>query len=63
MDDKLRKEIEDKIASQGLQKKFVAKRVGLDQVRFSQTLAGKRKLTGLEYTALKSLLGLNAQNL
>lgn len=58
MELKLKEEIENKIASQGLQKKFVAKRIGLDAVRFSQTLAGKRKLTIDEFSGLKNLLGL-----
>lgn len=56
MDKDLKIAIEKKISSLGLQKKFVAKQIGLDQVRFSQTLHGKRKLTDLEFTGLKNLL-------
>lgn len=56
MEQELRTKIESKISALGLQKKYVAKQIGLDQVRFSQTLAGKRKLTTLELTGLKNLL-------
>jgi len=58
MDAELKKNIETRIEVLGYQKKFVAKKIGLDAVRFSQTLAGKRKLTELEYTGLKNFLGL-----
>lgn len=58
MEQKLREDIENRIELLGYQKKFVAKKIGLDAVRFSQTLAGKRKLTPLEYTGLKNFLGL-----
>lgn len=58
MEQVLKKSIEDRIEILGLQKKFVAKKIGLDAVRFSQTLAGKRKLSPLEYSGLKNLLGL-----
>lgn len=56
MEKTLRDTIEKKISSLGLQKKYVANRIGLDAVRFSQTLAGKRKLSDLELTGLKNLL-------
>lgn len=56
MEKELRNIVENKIAALGLQKKFVAKQIGLDQVRFSQTLAGKRKLSPLELSGLKNLL-------
>lgn len=52
----LRNTIEKKISALGLQKKYVAKQIGLDAVRFSQTLAGKRKLSPLELSGLKNLL-------
>lgn len=58
MDALLKEKIESRIEIMGLQKKFVAKKIGLDAVRFSQTLAGKRKLTDMEYTGLKNLLTL-----
>lgn len=58
MDEVLRKKIEDRISILGYKKVFVAQRIGLDKVRFSQTLSGKRKITPEEYTGLKNLLGL-----
>lgn len=58
MDKDLRKKIEDRISILGYKKKYVAERIGLDKVRFSQTLSGKRKITPEEYTGLKSLLGI-----
>lgn len=57
MDTKLKETIVNRIEAKGLQKKHVAKVIGLDSVRFSQTLAGKRKLSPLELTGLKNLLG------
>lgn len=56
MEQELRDIIEKKISALGLQKKYVAKQIGLDAVRFSQTLSGRRKLSVLELTGLKNLL-------
>lgn len=58
MDKELRKKIEERISILGYKKNFVAQRIGLDKVRFSQTLSGKRNITPEEYTGLKNLLGL-----
>ena len=58
MDKDLRTSVESRICLMGVKKEHVAKRIGLDKVRFSQTLSGKRKITDLELTALKNYLGL-----
>lgn len=58
MDKELRKKVEDRITVLGYKKIYVAQRIGLDKVRFSQTLSGKRKITPEEFSGLKNLLGL-----
>lgn len=58
MEKQLREKIERKISSMGLKKEHVAKQIGLDKVRFSQTLSGKRKITSDEQTALFRFLGI-----
>lgn len=52
--------VEDKIRKRGLQKKYVAQQVGLDQVRFSQSLKGKRNFTPSEVSGLINFLGITA---
>lgn len=58
MEKELREQVENRIALMGLKKEHVAKRIGLDKVRFSQTLSGKRNITDQEIVALKLYLGL-----
>jgi predicted transcriptional regulator len=58
MEDELRQKVEQRIRNLGLKKVYVAERIGLSKVTFSQTLSGKRKLTDMEYTGLKNLLAL-----
>ena len=53
-----RNKIEKRIASMGLKKEYVAKQIGLDKVRFSQTLSGVRKITNDELSALYRFLGI-----
>jgi hypothetical protein len=52
--------VEDKIRKLGLQKKYVAQQINLDQVRFSQSLKGKRNFTQLEISGLRNFLGITA---
>ena len=58
MEKQLREKIERKISLMGLKKEHVAKQIGLDKVRFSQTLSGKRKITSDEQAALFRFLGI-----
>lgn len=58
MDKELRKKIESRISSLGVKKEHVAKQIGLDKVRFSQSLSGKRKFTLSEHVGLMRYLGL-----
>lgn len=58
MDKELRAKIENRISSMGFKKEFIAKQIGLDKVRFSQTLSGVRKITSDEKTALLRFLGI-----
>lgn len=58
MDKELREKVEKRIKLMGLKKEYIAKQIGLDKVRFSQTLAGVRKITSDEQAALVRLLGL-----
>jgi antitoxin component HigA of HigAB toxin-antitoxin module len=51
--------IQERITVMGLKKKYLAARMGIDPVRFSQVLAGKRKLKGQELRELKLALGLD----
>lgn len=56
MDKELKGIIEAKITAFGYRKNYVAKQIGLDPVRFSQTLSGKRNLSPMELSGLKNLL-------
>ena len=58
MEKELREKIEKRIISMGLKKEFVGKQIGLDKVRFSQTLSGARNITSDEKSALLRYLGL-----
>lgn len=58
MEKDMRDKIERRIFDKGLKKEFVAKQIGLDKVRFSQTLSGVRKITSDEYAALCRILGI-----
>lgn len=58
MDKELRQKIERRISSMGLKKEYIAKQIGLDKFRFSQSLSGVRKITSDELSALLRLLGL-----
>jgi len=58
MDKQLREKIEKRISSMGYKKEFVGKQIGLDKVRFSQTLSGARKITSDEKSALFRFLGI-----
>lgn len=58
MDKELKDKIEKRILSMGYKKEFIAKQIGLDKVRFSQTLSGVRKITSDEMSALCRFLGL-----
>lgn len=58
MEKEIRDKIEQRILSMGLKKEYVAKYIGLDKVRFSQTLSGVRKIKSDELSALYRLLGL-----
>lgn len=58
MEEKLREKVVKRIAAMGYKKEFVAKKIGLDKVRFSQTLSGVRKITPSEESALIRFLGL-----
>ena len=58
MDEKLKEKVETRIKMMGLKKEYVAKQIGLDKVRFSQTLSGVRNITQDELSALTRVLGL-----
>jgi len=58
MEQKLRDIVEKRISSMGFKKEYVAKQIGLDKVRFSQTLSGVRKITADEQSALCRFLGI-----
>lgn len=58
MDKELKEKIEKRISSMGFKKEYVGKQIGLDKVRFSQTLSGKRKITSDEQSALLRFLGI-----
>ena len=58
MEKDLREKIEKRIASMGLKKEYVAKQIGLDKVRFSQTLSGVRQITADEKSGLLRMLGI-----
>ena len=51
--------IKDIIKERGLQYKFVCEKLGLEQVKFSQCMNGKRKLQVGEFLAVCKFLGLN----
>lgn len=51
--------IKDIIKERGLQYKFVCEKLGLEQVKFSQCMNGKRKLQVGEFLAVCRFLGLN----
>lgn len=58
MEEKLREQVEKRISAMGYKKEFVARQIGLDKVRFSQTLSGVRKISQDEKSALLRFLGL-----
>lgn len=58
MDRELKDKVEKRIKVMGYKKEFVAKQIGLDKVRFSQTLSGVRQITSDEKSALVRFLGL-----
>lgn len=58
MDVQLKHKVEKRIRLLGYKKEFVAKQIGLDKVRFSQTLSGVRKITADEQFLLLKFLGL-----
>lgn len=51
--------IKDIIKERGLQYKFVCEKLGLEQVKFSQCMNGKRKFQVGEFLAVCKFLGLN----
>lgn len=56
--DKFIKLIRKRIETMGLKKSYVANRIGLCKVRFSQSLNKKRRFTSEEITKLKKLLNI-----
>jgi len=52
-------QINTRIAMLGIKKAHLAKRMGIDSVRYSQVMSGKRKLQPSEYKELKDCLGLS----
>lgn len=58
MEKDLKEKVEKRISAMGYKKEFVAKQIGLDKVRFSQTLSGVRKITSDEKSALCRFLGI-----
>lgn len=50
--------IRKRIDTMGLKKSYVANRIGLCKVRFSQSLNKKRRFTSEEITKLKKLLNI-----
>lgn len=58
MEQQLKDKIERRIQLMGYKKEFIAKQIGMDKVRFSQTLSGVRKIKSDELSALLRFLGL-----
>lgn len=53
-----KEKVDKRIASMGIKKSHLAEKMGLDSVRFSQTMKGIRKIQPNELNALNSCLGL-----
>lgn len=59
IEQKVTERIKDIIQERGLQYKFVCEKLGIEQVKFSQCMNGKRNLKTGEFLAICSLLNLN----
>lgn len=57
IDKKFKEKIDRRIANMGVKKSHLANHMGLDPVRFSQTLNGVRKIQPDELGALNKYLG------
>lgn len=57
--EKIKEKVNQRIKSMGIKKQHLAKQMGLDPVRFSQTMNGKRNITADEFSILKSTLGIS----
>lgn len=57
IDKEFKEKIDKRIAAMGVKKSHLANRMGLDPVRFSQTLNGVRKIQPNELNALNIYLG------
>ncbi|WP_312697059.1 hypothetical protein [Sphingobacterium mizutaii] len=53
-----KKKVDQRISSMGIKKSYLASQMGLDPVRFSQTMKGIRKIQPTELSKLKSCLGM-----
>ena len=62
IEEKVAGRIKDIIQERGLQYKFVCEKLGMEQVKFSQCMNGKRNLKTGEFLALCSLLNLNFED-
>lgn len=54
--------IKDIIQERGFQYKFICKKLGIEQVKFSQCMNGKRNLKTGEFLAICRLLNLNFED-
>lgn len=54
-----KEKVDKRVTSMGIKKSYLAAQMGLDSVRFSQTMKGIRKIQAHELNKLNSCLGLN----
>lgn len=54
--------IKDIIQERGIQYKFICEKLGIEQVKFSQCMNGKRNLKTGEFLAICRLLNLNFED-
>lgn len=58
IDKDFKEKIDKRISTLGVKKSHLANLMGLDAVRYSQTMSGKRKIQPNELNALKNYLGI-----
>lgn len=62
VDKELRRKINRRIKTIGVRKSYIAKLMGIDAVRFSQTMAGKRKIQPKELKVLMTYLSIDLED-
>lgn len=61
VDKELKRKVNRRIKTVGVRKAYLAKLMGLDAVRFSQTMAGKRKIQPKELRVLVAYLSIDLE--